>query len=145
MPNKKTTRRPPRSESQRVNLYAVAAEESLIPDSDIQKLNMLYSIVENPPHEEREIKEKLDSLILYTLSDKPTISQINEYAIEVFKLTKVGDVFGGSLAPSIIGEVSTEPAHIFGDLVNFKQIFLDEMDKEFLKFIVANYLCYHFR
>ena len=138
MPNK-TTRRPPRSESQRVNLYAVAAEESLIPDSDIQKLNMLYSIVENPPHEEREIKEKLDSLILYTLSDKPTISQINEYAIEVFKLTKVGDVFGGSLASFIRGEIHSEPGHRFGDLVNFKQIFLDEMDKEFLKFIVANY------
>ena len=26
---------------------------------------MLYSIVENPPHEEREIKEKLDSLMYY--------------------------------------------------------------------------------
>ncbi len=140
MPNKnKTLRRPPKSESQRVNLYAVAAEEALIPDSVIQKQNMLYSIVENPPHEDPEVKSKLDSLILYTLADKPTISQINEYAIEVFKLTKVGYVFGDSLAPFIRGEINTEPGHVLGDLVNFKQIFLDEMDKEFLKFIVANY------
>ena len=80
MPHKRTTRRPPRSESQRVNHYAVAAEESLIPDSDIQKLNMLYSIVENPPHEEREIKEKLDSLVLYTLSDKQKLEMFSVLA-----------------------------------------------------------------